>query len=842
MGGYLSKKEENEDALANDWGLMVHLQRIGVGVPLKCLERAFPSSGEYLSSTAPSMKRALDMVMSKTCCRFWQIGIVLVAVQGLGDWPHVLGQSVAESSERQTLFRRYLQEHCASCHNQDQKEGNLTLDSFTGFEEASRSPEHWWKVLKNVRAGLMPPHGEPKPSDAEQKEFVDAIKYSIFKIDPRSPDPGRLTVRRLNRTEYANTIRDLMGVRFEAEILFPPDDSGHGFDNIGDALTFSPMLMDKYFQAAQAVVELAVPKKTWQTPVVTLAGTEMKGEGDSRGDRLDGKQKGKVRGSMIVPESGTFRVAIAFRLHGSFDFDPARYTVVLTVDGKTEAEGEYGWDENKLIPFSFEREWNEGAHEVELTLTPLPRKEGSEFSFPGQSTFVRFEMQHLRAEGPIGTERKVHPDRYQRFFHREDPPTDASERRLYAREVLTKFCEKAFRGEVDTKTIGRLVDLAERRYSEEGVTFEQGIGQAMVAILASPRFLFRLENGGSDEIAGDLSNRSQVDERTLANRLSYFLWSTMPDDELMSLVEHGKLRAELEPQLHRMLRDPKAEQFTRNFVGQWLRTRDVTQISVDPIGVLGYQKEFDELLEQFRNRRGRRGFEATTPEEQKARDRFRELRGIADRFDNDLRRAMRRETEMCVEYLVKEDRSVLDLLDCNYTFLNDKLATHYGITGVRGGDMRKVDLPEGSPRGGVLTHASMHLVTSNPTRTSPVKRGLFVLENILGTPSAPAPPGSLIWKSLAIDLPEERQRCENYCRCTGNPHCAHRVMHGWTLWGWRSRISMLLGNGVTMKKERRSTQLVGLRQAKSFKTFANSKRSCGINMQRISIDASPKKC
>lgn len=236
MGGYLSKKEENEDALANDWGLMVHLQRIGVGVPLKCLERAFPSSGEYLSSTAPSMKRALDMVMSKACCQFWQIGIVLVAVQGLGDWPHVLGQSVAESSERETLFRRYLQEHCASCHNQDQKEGNLTLDSFTGFEEASRSPDHWWKVLKNVRAGLMPPLGEPKPTDAEQKEFVDAIKYSIFKIDPRSPDPGRLTVRRLNRTEYANTIRDLMGVRFEAEILFPPDDSGHGFDNIGERL------------------------------------------------------------------------------------------------------------------------------------------------------------------------------------------------------------------------------------------------------------------------------------------------------------------------------------------------------------------------------------------------------------------------------------------------------------------------------------------------------------------------------------------------------------------------------------------------------------------------------
>ena len=259
----------------------------------------------------------------------------------------------------------------------------------------------------------------------------------------------------------------------------------------------------------------------------------------------------------------------------------------------------------------------------------------------------------------------------------------------------------------------------------------------MIGVLASPRFLFRLESSNNDDAAKPFAD---VDEQALASRLSYFLWSTMPDNELFELAEKGQLRSNLSSQVSRMTKDRRANEFIRNFVGQWLRTRDVTSVTIDPIAVLGHQKEWEEMLEKFRNLRGRGFRRELTPEEQKTRDRFRELRGIADRFDDELKRSMRRETELCVEHIARENLSLLDLLDCNYTFVNEKLADHYGIPDIKGGDMRRVDLPADSVRGGVLSHASMLLLTSNPTRTSPVKRGFFILDNILGTPSPPAPP------------------------------------------------------------------------------------------------------
>ena len=260
----------------------------------------------------------------------------------------------------------------------------------------------------------------------------------------------------------------------------------------------------------------------------------------------------------------------------------------------------------------------------------------------------------------------------------------------------------------------------------------------MVAIMSSPRFLFRLEAIGAPTSSGRFS---VVDEFFLASRLSYFLWSTMPDEELFRLAEAGELRQQLSKQVQRMMADEKSAEFARNFVGQWLRTRDVTQVSIDPIVVLGHQEEYEKLREQFRGRRRQPLSRELSPEDERIRKRFDEFRQMSDRFNDDMKRSMRRETEMCFEYIVKEDRSLLDLLDCDYTFLNERLASLYGVPDVRGNDLRRVKLPEGSPRGGVLTHASMLLVTSNPTRTSPVKRGLFILDNILGTPAPPAPAG-----------------------------------------------------------------------------------------------------
>ena len=215
----------------------------------------------------------------------------------------------------------------------------------------------------------------------------------------------------------------------------------------------------------------------------------------------------------------------------------------------------------------------------------------------------------------------------------------------------------------------------------------------------------------------------------------------MPDNELFRLAQAGELRNQLRPQVQRMMRDPRAAEFVSNFVGQWLRTRDVTQVSVDPIVVLGHQEEFEKLRETFRARRRQPLSRELTPEDEQIRQRFGEFRAISDRFNDDMKRSMRRETEMSVEYIVKEDRSLLDLLDCHYVFVNEKLGRLYGIPDVRGSELRQVFLPAGSPRGGVLTQASMLLVTSNPTRTSPVQRGLYILENILGTPTPPAPAG-----------------------------------------------------------------------------------------------------
>lgn len=636
-----------------------------------------------------------------------------------------------------------LKKYCHDCHGGDAKEGNLSLSGFTDLNEARRNPQVWWTILKNLRSGVMPPVGEKRPSADELETIADSIKFEVFQIDAQNPDPGRLSVRRLNRREYGNTISDLMGIEFDAAILFPPDDSGYGFDNVGDALSFSPLLMEKYLRAAQAAVERAVPTITWIIPQQELRGRDFVDERNKvLGDHMSAKTPAHVRGTVRIEEPGQYKLDVAVKLHGSFNFDPSRYTMIFTLDGQERFTREYGWDENKTIRHPFVEELSAGEHELAFELKPIATDEkpleNVELGGPREPTFVHFEVATIRIEGPQGTTKLVHPRNYSRFFSREQPPKETAERREYAREVLSRFATRAFRSPADAGTVERLAQTAETVYSRPDKTFEAGIAHAMVAALASPRFLFRLES--TVPTAADVTFAA-VDEISLASRLSYFLWSTMPDTELFRLAEAGELRSQLRQQIARMMHEDRAKEFVRNFAGQWLRTRDVTQVSIDPVVVFGRQAEYERLQSQFRALRSRPLGRELTPEEQKMRDGFRELRGLQDRFNDDMKRSMRRETEMSVEYVVHEDRSLLDLLDCNYTFLNEKLADLYGVPGVRGPDMRRVTLPEDSPRGGVLTQASMLMVTSNPTRTSPVKRGLFVLENILGTPSPPAPAG-----------------------------------------------------------------------------------------------------
>jgi len=636
-----------------------------------------------------------------------------------------------------------LKKYCYDCHGYGVEEGDFALDQFKSPQEALAAPELWWRVVKNLRAGIMPPPEASQPSEEELQKIRTWVTFGPFGIDPENIDPGPVTVRRLNREEYGNTIRQLMGVRFNEKLLFPPDDSGHGFDNVADALMVSPLLLDKYLQAAEMVVDRAVPRVTWIAPRQELDGADFRstdrGERYKNGRRLDGKVAAIVESEVSVEESGKYHVQIVIKQHGSFEFDPARYVVTCSIDGRERFSKELGWDENKRTTYEYEEDWEAGEHQLTFRLQPVTSEavEREELRERNGGTSVSFEINAVTIEGPLGTDRRVHPANYERFFTREAPPVDAQERREYAREVLQRFAVRAFRGRVNQATVDRLVGIAEATYARPDVTFEEGIGRAMVATLVSPRFLFRIET----TVPGESDVRyALIDELSLASRLSYFLWSSMPDDELFELAEAGKLREQLPGQVDRMLADPQADAFVSNFVGQWLRTRDVQNTAVDPEVVLGFSDELSELREWLGGRfRGRRGRGDMSDEDRAKLARFREIREALERVDDGLKRAIQQETELLVEHIVRNDASLLDLLDCDYTFLNEQLAKHYGIDGVTGREMRLVQLPLDSPRGGVLTHASMLMVTSNPTRTSPVKRGLFVLENILGTPAPPAP-------------------------------------------------------------------------------------------------------
>jgi hypothetical protein len=504
-------------------------------------------------------------------------------------------------------IRPLLETYCFDCHADGANKGNVAFDAFESDQAAVQSRQLWWRVLRNLRAGIMPPARKARPTLEEQERIADWIKTAVFQIRPGHPDPGRVRVRRLNRAEYRNTIRDLMGVDFNTQVEFPPDDTGYGFDTIGAVLTLPPMLLEKYLAAANRIVAEAVP---------------------------------------IVP--------------------------------------------------------------------------------------------------PATSDHSLQARNHARFFPREVPATPEG-RRAYAGELLRDFARRAFRRPVDEPSVARLVALAEGIYTHPGRTFEAGVAQAMVAVLASPRFLFREEHAQPSPEPGAFPF---IDEYSLASRLSYFLWSSLPDGQLFDLAEKGQLRQDLSGQVARLLKDPRSRAFIRNFTGQWLRARDIENVPIEARVVLGREEKPDPAAQRDRNRfRELNGQspESLTPAEKEElaalRAAFKD-RGRASRadFGPELRHAMRLETEAVFDYVVREDRNLLELVQSDYTFLNERLAKHYGIPGVSGDELRRVTLPADSPRGGVLTEGTVLAVTSNPTRTSPVKRGLFILENILGTSPPPPPP------------------------------------------------------------------------------------------------------
>ena len=432
--------------------------------------------------------------------------------------------------------------------------------------------------------------------------------------------------------------------------------------------------------------------------------------------------------------AGNYRLALDLKVLVTFNFTPGRCRLIVKTDGRQALTRELAWQDFQDFHFEWEEMWAAGDHPVTLELRPL--------TSPGEkgATTATVQIAALEIQGPLDAPHQVRPAGFERFFS-QDAPTGTAERRAYARAVVNRFATKAFRRPVDDPTLDRLVTIAEKGYQQPGKSFEQGVAQALVAVLASPRFLFRVEEAGT---CGRGRLASPIDEYALASRLSYFLWATMPDEELFHLADQGGLRHNLESQVKRMVADPRFQGLIENFTGQWLQVRDLEDLPIDERRVLardnGSEQALDRELEEFRARQA----QALLPEQG--------LTGGAAkpppvldppkvRLDNALRESMLRETEWFFGNIAREDRSVLELIDSDYTFVDEGLARFYGLANVTGSGMRRVSLPNGSARGGVLTQAAVLVVTSNPTRTSAVKRGRFIFgEHFRGTPSPPPPP------------------------------------------------------------------------------------------------------
>ncbi len=589
--------------------------------------------------------------------------------------------------------------HCYDCHGDGADKGDFAMDDFESVAEHLEDFDVWFEIWKNVRSNLMPPADKPQLKTEEKEKVLAFIESAVFKIDSANPDPGRVTIRRLNREEYRHSIKDLLRYDFKVEDVLPADDTGYGFDTIGDVLSISPLLMEKYLEAATLIVEEAVPT---DGPQIVEWWLDQKAFRDERGkdwsvDWMPFDHARKMQAKPWVSYDGEFEYRVDFRIRGSDEATSHTATLKIGVDGETLAERKLGWDNSDRITLKTTAKLKKGSEQILWlsTETGEPPREGE--------NKLAIDVEAIRIRGPLDGSKKDYPWHVRHLFSKGPPPADENERDPYRRAILRQVATQAFRRPVDEATLDRLVALARQVDSIPDNGFEDGIAEAITAILVSPRFLLRAEIQPEPDNPGRIV---PLDEYALASRLSYFLWDSIPDEELLKLAGEGKLRESLRGQVDRLLKDPKSDRFITNFVGQWLQARDVETVSLNERSLLGE----------------------------------RDLAKARRIFNGRLRQAMRFESEQFFAHVLRENRPAVELLTANYTFLNEPLAEWYGVEGVKGQHMRKVDLPEEARRGGLLAQATFHIVTSNPTRTSPVKRGLFVLENFLATPAPPAVP------------------------------------------------------------------------------------------------------
>ena len=664
----------------------------------------------------------------------------------------------------------FFAQSCTSCHNAKVKAGGLDLQSLTHAASVMRNRDTWESILRKLRTGEMPPPGSPKPGPTQIKAMTQCIEADLERADRlASSDPGRVTARRLNRAEYNNTIGDLLSVNIRPADDFPQDDSGYGFDNNGDVLSLSPSQMDRYLASAEKSARTAIFGPDILKP--TLARHDVSGRRlvpttsvpasyDTSGLAIpnslhathrfpaDGEYLFRVRLDGVRPLGsealhlaiwldGTRVQALDFDPTGSAAFNPDRQDFSgRTVECRLRVTAGEHW-----IAAAIERMY-EGLPPDYAGPNPSKRPVGvAEFKPPPGLPPERIAQFKRRFEARRKERSPVNDARVSGLeiggpYAQATGPSNESLRKVFtcghlhgghqpgcARKIVSDLMSRAFRRPVADREIDRFAGLAAMA-RRQGDSFEEGICLALQGILVSPHFLFRIER---DPPVTQRDPSHLISQHELASRLSYFLWSSMPDDALRACADHQTLRnpTVLSAQVHRMLKNPRSSALSQNFSGQWLQFRALESVRPD-------------------------------------RDRF-------PAFDEYLRMSMRRETEMFVDNIIRDDRSILDLLVGKYSFLNGRLASFYGIPGVEGPDFRRVDL-SGTPRGGILTQASVLTVTSYANRTSPVLRGKWILENILNAPPPPPPPGvpNLDVSTVGSDA-SLRQQLEQHRK---NPACA----------------------------------------------------------------------
>ncbi|HLQ77272.1 MAG TPA: DUF1592 domain-containing protein, partial [Terriglobia bacterium] len=643
--------------------------------------------------------------------------LALVTLSAVGSQRAPGSAATAPAASQKSPQRVMIDQYCTNCHNGDDKVAGLDLENLS-LDRIPEGAATWEKVVMKLRGGMMPPLGQPKPDKAAVDTLITMLETSLDRAGLAKPNPGRVSIHRLNRTEYGNAVRDLLDIELDVAELLPPDDESNGFDNIADVLKLSPSLVEQYLSASRKISSLAMGDPA----TLPITQTYRIPPDRAQSDHVEGLPLG-TRGGILIRQN--------FPLDAEYDINVVVLRNVLgymrglewphqlevTIDGDRVFMVPVGGDnDNRLSDANFASaaEAIDQRTKLRLPLKAGPhaigvaflRKDSAESDEPLQLHTRDHDLQnmngipsvdHVDITGPfhvIGSGDTPSRRRILTCGPARGNVADATaDETVCARKIVSTLARRAYRQPVVDADVAPLMEFFQK--GRKKGTFDTGIESALQVILTSPRFLFRTEIDPANVAAGA---SYKVGDIELASRVSFFLWSSIPDDELLSLAERGRLKdpVVLDAQVQRMLADPRSQAMVSNFAGQWLFLRNLQ--SARPDG-------------------------PTFPN-----------------FDDNLRMAFRRETEMLFENVMRENRSVVDLLSANYTFVNERLAKHYGIPNVYGSQFRRVTLTDPA-RFGLLGQGSVLTVTSYPNRTSPVLRGKWILENILGTPPPPPPPG-----------------------------------------------------------------------------------------------------